>query len=151
MTADVETATDAETTVDADCVFCRIINGELPAYRVHEDGAAVAFLDRRPLFHGHTLVVARSHVETLTDLPEESVGSYFRALRRVTGAVERGMEAAGSFVAENNRVSQSVPHLHFHVVPREYKDGLRGFFWPRSQYADETEARRVAARIRAEI
>lgn len=141
----------AKAAPETECVFCRIIDGELPAYRVYEDGAAVAFLDRRPLFHGHTLVVFRSHVETLTDLPEESVGSYFTALQHVTGAVERGMAATGSFVAENNRVSQSVPHLHFHVVPRNHKDGLRGFFWPRGEYEDETAARRVAARIRAEI
>ncbi|MDF4252376.1 MULTISPECIES: HIT domain-containing protein [unclassified Streptomyces] len=133
------------------CVFCRIVDGELPAFRVHEDGAVVAFLDRRPLFPGHTLVVPRSHVETLTDLPEESVGPYFGAVRRVTGAVERAMEAEGSFVAGNNRVSQSVPHLHMHVVPRRRKDGLRGFFWPRGSYPDESEARRVAARVRAEL
>ncbi|MGY1439151.1 HIT family protein [Streptomyces reniochalinae] len=135
----------------AECVFCQIVAGELPAHRIHEDGAAVAFLDQRPLFPGHTLVVPRAHVETLTDLAEESVGPYFTAVRRVAAAVERGMEADGSFVAENNRISQSVPHLHTHVVPRRRKDGLRGFFWPRHHYADETEARRVAARVRAEV
>lgn len=146
-----EQTRDASHAPDTECVFCQIIDGELPAYRVYENGAAVAFLDRRPLFHGHTLVVARSHVETVTDLPEESVGAYFTAVRHVTGAVERGMEAVGSFVAANNRVSQSVPHLHFHVVPRTPKDGLRGFFWPRTEYEDETQARKVAARIRAEV
>ncbi|MFI8848621.1 HIT family protein [Streptomyces sp. 891-h] len=133
------------------CVFCRIVAGEAQAYRVHEDGAVVAFLDQRPLFPGHTLVVPRNHVETLTDLPEESVGPYYIAVRRLTAAVERAMEADGSFVAGNNRVSQSVPHLHTHVVPRRRKDGLRGFFWPRGHYADETEARQIAARIRAQL
>ncbi|WP_326686619.1 MULTISPECIES: HIT family protein [unclassified Streptomyces] len=134
-----------------ECVFCKIIDGEQSAHRIYEDGAVVAFLDRRPLFSGHTLVVPRAHVETLTDLPEESTGPYFSAVRRVTGAVERGMAADGSFVATNNKVSQSVPHLHVHVVPRRKKDGLRGFFWPRNPYTDETEARRVAARIRAQF
>jgi histidine triad (HIT) family protein len=134
-----------------ECVFCKVVDGEQPAHRIYEDGAVVAFLDRRPLFPGHALVVPRAHVETLTDLPEESVGPYFSAVRRVTGAVERGVGADGSFVATNNKVSQSVPHLHVHVVPRRKKDGLRGFFWPRNPYADETEARRVAARIRAEF
>ncbi|MBO8195758.1 HIT family protein [Streptomyces oryzae] len=136
---------------DSTCAFCRIVTGAASAHRVHEDGEVVAFLDQRPLFPGHTLVVPRSHVETLTDLPEAAVGPYFTAVRRVTGAVERAMEADGSFVAGNNRVSQSVPHLHMHVVPRRRKDGLRGFFWPRSRYADESEAREVAARIRAEL
>ncbi|MEU2080645.1 HIT family protein [Streptomyces albus] len=133
------------------CVFCAIVAGELPAHRVHEDGAVVAFLDRRPLFPGHVLVVPRRHLETLTDLPVGSVGSYFTAVRLVAAAVERAMAADGTFVAQNNRVSQSVPHLHTHVVPRRRKDGLRGFFWPRHQYAGETEAREVAARIRSEV
>ncbi|GAA2634467.1 HIT family protein [Streptomyces axinellae] len=134
-----------------ECAFCKIIDGEQPAHRVYEDGAVVAFLDQRPVFSGHTLIVPRAHVETLTDLPEESVGPYFSAVRRVTGAVERGTEADGSFVATNNKVSQSVPHLHVHVVPRRKKDGLRGFFWPRNPYTDATEARRVAAKIRAQF
>lgn len=133
------------------CVFCAIVAGELPAHRVHEDGAVVAFLDRRPLFPGHVLVVPRRHLETLTDLPAGSVGPYFTAVRLVAAAVERAMAADGTFVAQNNRVSQSVPHLHTHVVPRRRKDGLRGFFWPRHQYSDETEAREVAARIRSEV
>ncbi|MEV1007392.1 HIT domain-containing protein [Streptomyces sp. NPDC049881] len=131
-----------------DCVFCAIAAGEAPAHRVYEDGVAVAFLDTRPLFPGHTLVVPRRHVETLTDLAEGDVGPYFSRVRRLALAVERGMGADGSFVAENNRVSQSVPHLHVHVVPRRRKDGLRGFFWPRGRYADEAEAAAVAARVR---
>jgi histidine triad (HIT) family protein len=118
---------------------------------VFEDETVVAFLDHRPLFPGHVLVLPRRHVETLTDLPPEDVGPYFVRVRRITGAVERGMAAAGSFVALNNRVSQSVPHLHVHVVPRNRKDGLRGFFWPRGRYADEAQAGEVADRLRAAL
>jgi len=134
-----------------DCVFCEIVAGRRPAHRVLEDETAVAFLDVRPLFPGHTLVLPRRHRETLTDLPAAEVGPFFERVRRVTAAVEEGMAAAGSFVAENNRVSQSVPHLHVHVVPRQRKDGLRGFFWPRGRYDDEEHAAEVAARVRAAI
>jgi histidine triad (HIT) family protein len=134
-----------------DCLFCAIVDGEVPAHRVFEDETVVAFLDHRPLFPGHVLVLPRRHVETLTDLPPEDVGPYFVRVRRITGAVERGMAAAGSFVALNNRVSQSVPHLHVHVVPRNRKDGLRGFFWPRGRYADEAQAGEVADRLRAAL
>jgi histidine triad (HIT) family protein len=135
--------------VGVNCVFCAIAAGETDAHRVFSDEVVVAFLDHRPLFPGHVLVVPRHHVETLTDLPEEEVGPYFSRVRRITGAVERGMEAAGSFVAENNRVSQSVPHLHVHVVPRNPKDGLRGFFWPRTRYPDDDAAAGAAAKVRA--
>lgn len=134
-----------------DCIFCEIADGRRPAHRVLDEAETVAFLDVRPLFPGHTLVVPRRHHETLTDLPAADVGTFFGAVRRVTAAVEAGTESAGSFVAANNRVSQSVPHLHTHVVPRNRKDGLRGFFWPRTRYADEAEAEAVAARIRAAL
>jgi histidine triad (HIT) family protein len=134
-----------------DCIFCEIADGRRPAHRVFEDGDVVAFLDARPLFPGHTLVVPRRHHETLTDLPAEKVGGFFARVQRIAGAVESGMEAAGSFVAANNKVSQSVPHFHVHVVPRNRKDGLRGFFWPRGRYADESEAEAVAARLRSEL
>ncbi|WP_111603921.1 HIT family protein [Streptomyces sp. Amel2xB2] len=134
-----------------DCIFCDIVAGRRESHRVHEDEDVVAFLDARPLFPGHTLVVPRAHHETLTDLPAADVGPFFTRVRRITVAVEAGMEAAGSFVAENNRVSQSVPHLHVHVVPRNRKDGLRGFFWPRSRYGSEEEAAAVAARVRAAL
>jgi histidine triad (HIT) family protein len=133
------------------CGFCEVVAGRAPAHRVFEDDVAVAFLDRRPLFPGHTLVVPRVHVETLTDLPEADVGPYFRRVQRLAGAVERAMDAQGSFVAENNRVSQSVPHLHVHVVPRSRKDGLRGFFWPRHHYEDDAHAARTAERVRAAL
>ncbi|MHB8466704.1 MAG: HIT family protein [Acidimicrobiales bacterium] len=131
------------------CVFCQIVDGG-PAHRVWEDAAVVAFLDLRPVFPGHTLVIPRSHVETLTDLPATDVPAFALALQRVAGAVERGMGADGTFVAVNNRVSQSVPHLHGHVVPRAKGDGLRGFFWPRGRYEDEAQMAEIAARIARE-
>ncbi|NLU76600.1 HIT domain-containing protein [Streptomyces sp. HNM0575] len=134
-----------------DCLFCDIVAGRRGSHRVFEDELVVAFLDARPLFHGHTLVVPREHHETLTDLPADMVGPLFERVRRITAAVESAMGAAGSFVAANNRVSQSVPHFHVHVVPRNRKDGLRGFFWPRSRYGSEDEAEDVAARLRAEL
>ena len=131
------------------CVFCQIIDGSVPAHLVHEDPSTLAFLDVRPLFPGHSLLVPRQHHETITDLPGDLVEPVFAAAQRLAGAVERAMGAAGTFVAMNNRVSQSVPHLHVHVVPRRPKDGLRGFFWPRQRYGSEEEMANVAARIRA--
>lgn len=131
-----------------ECVFCAVVAGEEPAHRVLTDETAVAFLDRRPLFPGHVLVVPRAHHRTLADLPAAEVGPFFLRVQRVAAAVERGLGAAGSFVAANNRISQSVPHLHVHVVPRNPKDGLRGFFWPRGHYPDEAEAAEVARRLR---
>lgn len=130
------------------CIFCAIAAGEAAGHRVLEDESVVAFLDARPLFPGHVLVVPRRHAETLTDLPAAEVGPFFTRVQRIAGAVERGMGATGSFVAANNRVSQSVPHFHVHVVPRNRKDGLRGFFWPRGRYASDEEAATVAARVR---
>jgi histidine triad (HIT) family protein len=132
----------------ADCTFCGVVSRLASAHRVLDDDTAVAFLDTRPLFPGHVLVVPRRHAETLTDLTEEELGPFFARVRRTACAVEHAMGAAGSFVAANNRVSQSVPHFHVHVVPRNRKDGLRGFFWPRARYADEAEAEGVAARVR---
>jgi histidine triad (HIT) family protein len=133
---------------DRACTFCAIAAGDLDAEIVVETEHTVSFLDKSPLFKGHTLVVPRQHVVTLRDLPDELVVPYFTELRRITAAVQDGCGADGSFVAENNVVSQSVAHLHFHVVPRVRKDGLRGFFWPRQRYADG-EAAEYAARIRA--
>jgi histidine triad (HIT) family protein len=115
---------------------------------VVDDEACVAFLDRRPLFEGHLLVIPRQHHQTLADLPIEQVGPLFERVRRLQTAVERGMGTDGVFVAANNRVSQSVPHLHVHVVPRRRKDGLRGFFWPRTTYRDEERMAEVAAALR---
>lgn len=131
----------------AGCTFCSILAGDLPAHVVLDDDVVLAFLDVRPLFPGHVLVVPRHHVGTLTDLPAGEVGPYFERVRRLSEAVRAGTGAQGSFVALNNTVSQSVPHLHTHVVPRTKGDGLKGFFWPRSRYADDAHAAAVAADI----
>jgi histidine triad (HIT) family protein len=138
-------------TADADptCLFCAIVAGRRPGHLVLDEPDVVAFLDVRPLFPGHTLLVPRRHVEVLADLPPDLVTPYFAAAQRLSAAMEDVLGAAGSFVAMNNRVSQSVPHLHTHVVPRNRKDGLRGFFWPRTRYADDDEAAAMAARLRA--
>ena len=137
--------------VDDNCLFCRIVSGELEAAVVYEDDNSVAFLDHRPLFHGHTLLVPREHVETLGDLPTPQIEPYFQAAQLLARAVESAMEAEGTFVALNNRVSQSVPHLHVHVVPRRKKDGLKGFFWPRTKYKDEEEIKSVQRKIISKI
>jgi histidine triad (HIT) family protein len=133
------------------CLFCGIISGEVSASVVFEDDVTIAFLDHRPLFHGHCLLVPKQHFETLVDLPVELVGSFFQNVQLLTRAVEAAMEAEGSFVAMNNRVSQSVPHLHVHVVPRRRKDGLKGFFWPRTKYADEEQMAAVQKLIQTAI
>ena len=133
----------------AGCTFCAIVAGETPAHTVYGDAHTLAFLDVRPVFPGHVLLVPRDHHETLTDLPPALVEPLFTAARHLAGAVQAAMDAHGTFVAMNNTVSQSVPHLHVHVVPRRRKDGLRGFFWPRQRYAGEEEMEGVAARIRA--
>jgi histidine triad (HIT) family protein len=131
------------------CVFCAIAAGELSARIVAETDQAVAFLDARPVFPGHTLVIPRDHVETLADLPAVQLPPYFGFVQKIAVAVESGMSADGTFVAINNKISQSVPHLHTHVVPRRRKDGLRGFFWPRTKYASEMAAEACAESIRA--
>jgi histidine triad (HIT) family protein len=135
----------------AGCKFCQIIAGEIPAHFVLETDDVVAFLDHRPLFYGHTLVLPRAHIETLLDVPSGFIGPFFLDVQRVTRAVTAAREAQGSFVAENNVVSQSVPHLHVHVVPRRRKDGLRGFFWPRTRYESEAQMAEVAAGIRGQL
>jgi histidine triad (HIT) family protein len=134
-----------------DCLFCRIIGGDEPAHIVFEDDQCVAFLDARPLFPGHTLLVPRDHHETLWDLPDELVAPLFANAKRLSVAIRDAMSSQGAFVAMNNVVSQSVPHLHVHIAPRNRKDGLRGFFWPRSKYKSEKQAAAVAAKIRAEL
>lgn len=135
----------------AACSFCEIVSGVRDAHMVLETDESVAFLDIRPLFKGHTLLVPRRHHETLAELPPDLVEPLFLDARRLSGAMETGLGAAGSFVAMNNRISQSVPHLHVHVVPRRRKDGLRGFFWPRTKYASDEEAAQVAATLRAAV
>ena len=131
----------------ATCVFCQIIAGDLPAELVLENDDLVAFLDARPVFKGHVLLVPRAHVDTLPDLPAALRDPFLEAAQRIAVAVKDALGAQGSFVAINNTVSQSVPHLHLHVVPRTKGDGLRGFFWPRTKYADG-EAAAYAQRLR---
>ncbi|MEV0002371.1 HIT family protein [Micromonospora sp. NPDC050980] len=133
------------------CVFCGIIANGVPSFTVTDEPDGVAFLDTRPVFKGHVLVVPRSHVETLAALPADALPGYFRLVQRIAVAVQSGLGAGGTFVAMNNTVSQSVPHLHTHVVPRTKGDGLRGFFWPRTRYADDAEATDYAQRISAAL
>jgi histidine triad (HIT) family protein len=135
--------------VAAECTFCRILRGDLAAHFVHADDEHAVFLDHRPLFAGHCLVVPRPHIETLLDLPAERMGPLFLLTQRVSRAVEKGLGADGIFNAVNNRVSQSVPHLHVHVIPRRKKDGLKGFFWPRYAYSGEAEIADVREKIKA--
>jgi histidine triad (HIT) family protein len=134
-----------------ECAFCRIIAGEEPAHLVFEDELTVAFLDSRPLFPGHSLLLPREHHETLADLPDQLVRPLFANARLLSRAIPEAMGKPGSFVSLNNVVSQSVPHLHVHVVPRKPKDGLRGFFWPRRKYRSEGEAESARDAVREAI
>lgn len=135
----------------SDCAFCRIVAGDDPAQVVFEDEDSLAFLDRRPLFEGHSLLVPRGHHETLGELPDRLLAVLFANARLLSLAVPEAMGKPGSFVALNNVVSQSVPHLHVHVVPRKPKDGLRGFFWPRTEYAGEAAMAEVAGAVREAV
>jgi histidine triad (HIT) family protein len=133
------------------CVFCEIVLGNLPAHVVLDDEVVLAFLDKTPLFHGHVLVVPRTHVVTLPELPPETVGPFFERVQRIARVMPRALGAQGTFVAMNNLVSQSVPHLHAHVVPRTKGDGLKGFFWPRTKYKTDAEMGAVAEKLRAAL
>jgi histidine triad (HIT) family protein len=133
------------------CVFCSILERDGPANAVIDDDVCLAFLDTKPLFFGHVLVVPRKHVVTLPELAPDQIGPLFARVQLLAAAVPAAMEAEGSFVAMNNVVSQSVPHLHVHVVPRRKGDGLKGFFWPRTKYRDDAHATEIAARIRERL
>ena len=133
---------------DPTCRFCQIVAGGETSHVVFEDERTLAFLDNRPLFPGHSLLVPREHHETLGDLPDELIRPLFENARLLSVAVPKAMRKPGSFVAINNVVSQSVPHLHVHVVPRNRKDGLRGFFWPRLRYRDDAHMSEVAGALR---
>lgn len=133
------------------CLFCDIVAGKIPAEIVWRSEDAVAFLDHRPLFAGHVLLIPAAHIETLADLPPQQVGPLFQTVQKLESAVERALEAEGTFIAINNRVSQSVPHLHIHIVPRRKGDGLKGFFWPRRKYDSEEHLRETAEKIRQAI
>jgi histidine triad (HIT) family protein len=133
---------------DGPDTFCRIITGELAAATVHRDDRTMSFLDHRPLFPGHVLLVPLEHVTTLADLPPGEVDHFFRVAQRLETAVERATGADGSLILVNNRVSQSVPHLHLHVIPRRFRDGLRFWLGPRRPYGSAEDAERTAATIR---
>jgi len=135
--------------VAKDCVFCKIVAGEVAADVVLETDELLAFLDQRPVFKGHVLLVPRDHVVTLPDLPARLRDGFLEAAQRLATAMVDGLGAQGSFVAVNNTVSQSVAHLHLHVVPRTKGDGLRGFFWPRTKYADAAEQTAYAVSLRS--
>lgn len=134
-----------------DCTFCKIVSGEVKAVSIFEDDDSLAFLDQKPLFPGHVLLVPKIHYETLTDLPSSLIPALFGNAKLLASAVETAMEAEGTFVAINNRVSQSVPHMHLHIVPRRKGDGLKGFFWPRQKYKGEEEMVAVQKLIREAI
>jgi histidine triad (HIT) family protein len=144
---------DALHTSSDRCTFCKIVRGEATSYMVFEDDVALAFLDHRPLLPGHCLLVPKAHYETLGDLPAVLIAPFFAAVQLAARAVERGMEADGSFVAINNRISQSVPHLHAHVVPRWKKDGLfaRGYIWKRQPYENQESIVTVQHQIRSVV
>jgi histidine triad (HIT) family protein len=133
------------------CVFCDIVSGKVHAEIVWRGGEAVAFLDSRPLFPGHILLIPVSHIATPADLPAVQVGPLFQAVQKLESAVERALDAEGTFIAVNNRVSQSVPHLHIHIVPRRKGDGLKGFFWPRHAYKSDEHLRETAEKIRRAV
>ena len=135
----------------SECVFCGIAAGQVEADIVDANNLTVAFLDNRPLFPGHTLVIPRAHVVTIEDLDDTTLGALFMKVREITRAVRTALGAEGAFEAQNNVVSQSVPHVHVHVVPRTRGDGLRGFFWPRTGYRDAAHRRETAAAIRSQL
>jgi histidine triad (HIT) family protein len=137
--------------LNPNCVFCKILTKAVEAPIIFEDKHALVFLDHRPLFPGHCLVIPKAHLETIQDLPDEVLAPLFSTARLLAQAVEVGLHSEGTFVAANNRVSQSVPHFHIHVVPRRKGDGLKGFFWPRRKYKDEGEMKSVLAALQSAI
>ncbi len=135
--------------MNSECIFCKVAAGAIPADIVVEDQHTLTFLDRNPLFPGHLLVVPREHAETLADLPDAEIAPLFGQVRRATEAITKGLGAGGAFVAINHKVSQTVPHLHVHVIPRTKGDGLKGFFWPRRNYNDDGHRAETVAKLRA--
>ena len=138
-------------TLNPDCMFCRILTKAVEAPIVFENSDALIFLDHRPLFPGHSLVIPKSHLETIQDLPDVPLARLFAAAKMLASAMELGLHAEGTFIAANNRVSQSVPHFHIHVVPRRKGDGLKGFFWPRRKYKDQEEIHQTVAVLQSAI
>ncbi len=147
----IKAGVSGRVTQRADCMFCRIVRREIQTYIVLEDLVSRAFLDHRPLFPGHCLLLPKDHYETLLDLPASLLVPLFSNAQFLARAMEEGLGAEGTFVAINNRISQSVPHFHIHIVPRRRKDGLRGFFWPRQKYKDEAAMVEVQNALRSAI
>ncbi len=141
----------SQTEASQECAFCKIVRSEVQSYIVFEDDISLAFLDKRPLFPGHCLLIPKEHYETLIDLPASLVAPLFQHAQLLARAMEKGLQAEGTFVAINNRVSQSVPHVHIHIVPRHKKDGLKGFFWPRQHYKDEATILSIQSTLRSTI
>ena len=137
-------------TFDEDCAFCKVVSDD-DGFRVFEDEHTIAFLDHRPLFPGHCLLIPKAHLETINDLPDSLLTPLFANVRMLSAAVELGMRAEGTFIAANNRVSQSVPHFHVHIVPRTKGDGLKGFFWPRRKYKSDEEVSATVNALKAAI
>lgn len=130
------------------CTFCDIVNGNTDAYIVFEDDYTITFLDRRPLFPGHCLLIPKVHYETISELPTELIQPVFENVRFLSDIIKLTFASEGTFIAVNNKVSQSVPHMHVHIVPRNRKDGLKGFFWPRNPYKDPQHMLDTANKIR---
>ena len=133
------------------CVICSIVSGDATSHSIFEDDNFIVFLDIKPLFAGHCLLASKKHFETLYDLPKKLIEPYFSLLQRIGKAIEISMQSKGSFIAINNIVSQSIPHLHTHIVPRNPQDGLKGFFWPRTSYTDEEEMKTIQVKIKQAI
>jgi histidine triad (HIT) family protein len=138
-------------TKTSNCLFCEIVSGNTKSYRIYEDSLTLAFLDHRPLFHGHTLLIPKKHFETVIDLPHELMEPLFSNAQKIAKAFQSALGAEGSFIAINNFVSQSVPHLHLHIVPRTKGDGLKGFFWPRTKYEHPEQIEEIRNRLQKEI
>jgi len=147
--ASIGTADTADSA--ATCVFCRIIRGEVPATRIAETERLLAFFDHRPLFRGHTLLVPKQHMRLLSDLPAEMAAEFLIMAQRLERAIEDGLGVSGTMILVNNVVSQTVPHLHLHVIPREFKDGLRFWLGPRHPYTATEPAEAYAEKIRAAL
>jgi histidine triad (HIT) family protein len=131
-----------------DCIFCRIVDGSLATDIIDQNDATLTFLDHSPVFPGHLLIIPRAHVDTLSDLADDQLQPFLRQVQRASRAVEAGIGAEGSFVAINNKISQTVPHLHAHVIPRRKGDGMKGFFWPRRHYSDEAHRAGIVEKLR---
>jgi histidine triad (HIT) family protein len=137
--------------MSTDCVFCKIIAGELKTYKVYEDGQTIVFLDAGPVFAGHCLISPKVHYQTMMDLPHDLLAPLFSTTQLICRAVEKGLQSGGSFVAVNNKISQTVPHLHIHVIPRTKGDGMKGFFWPRRPYRDDEHMLEIQQKLQAAI